>query len=66
MIAILITFAAAAAAPFLFKAVGRAAGLLLALVPAGLTAYYASLLPRVLAGDIPQTQTPWFTSLGID
>jgi multicomponent Na+:H+ antiporter subunit A len=66
LIAILITFAAAAAAPFLFKVVGRATGLLLALVPAGLTAYYASLFPRVLAGDIPQTQTPWFTSLGID
>jgi multicomponent Na+:H+ antiporter subunit A len=64
--AILVTFAAAAAAPLLYKAAGRWAGYLLAAVPFGVTLWFASLLPDVLAGQVPAAVTPWFPSLGID
>ncbi len=49
--AVLITFAVAVLAPFVARWAGDRAGWALALLPAGLTAYYLSYLPSVAAGE---------------
>lgn len=67
MIAVLVLsgFAAALAAPVLYKWLRGSAGWCLALLPAGLTLYFASLLPNAAAGE-PETFTyAWAPSLGL-
>ena len=63
--AVLITFAVAVLAPFIARWAGDRAGWLLALLPAGLTAYYLSYLPSVAAGQSVREETAWVPSLGI-
>ncbi len=63
--AILIGFLGALAAPFLHRAGKRWAGLLIALVPAGLFAYFASHLSRIAAGSAVEQNLPWVREMGV-
>ncbi|MDQ3938634.1 MAG: putative monovalent cation/H+ antiporter subunit A [Chloroflexota bacterium] len=56
-------FALAAIAPWVARS--RHAGWLLALLPAALTAYFASLAPRVLGGERVSEVLDWVPSLGL-
>lgn len=64
--AVLITFLVAFAAPFIVARVGRSAGWLLALLPAGLFSYYLSYLPTIGAGGSVEQTTAWVPRLGIE
>jgi multicomponent Na+:H+ antiporter subunit A len=59
--AVLSGFAIAAVAPALYRLFGAGTGWLLALLPAGLTVYFAGLLwrPEILSGDGFRESTPW-------
>ena len=61
--AVLAGFVLAALAPLVARS--RHAGWLLALLPAGLTAYFLSLAPRVLDGERITEQISWVPSLGL-
>ncbi|HUG47195.1 MAG TPA: putative monovalent cation/H+ antiporter subunit A [Candidatus Limnocylindria bacterium] len=61
--AVLSGFVLAAIAPLVARS--RHAGWLLALLPAGLTAYFLSLAPRVLQGERVSEQISWVPSLGL-
>ncbi len=64
-IAVLSGFGLAFLAPFLTRRLGNTAGLILALLPAALTIYFASLLPDA-AGNEPATFSfPWAVEMGI-
>jgi multicomponent Na+:H+ antiporter subunit A len=63
---LLIAFAAAPLAPPLTRVLGRHAGRVLCLVPAGLAAYFATLVPAVSQGHVVEATLPWLGSLGID
>jgi multicomponent Na+:H+ antiporter subunit A len=58
-------FALAIVAPWVVRAAGRRAGWLLALLPAGITAYLAALIPAVASGAVITTATPWIPTLGV-
>jgi multicomponent Na+:H+ antiporter subunit A len=63
--AVLISFAVALAAPVVHRAAGARAGWLLALLPLGLFAYFASFVPAVsTAGPVAQV-VPWVPSFGV-
>ncbi len=62
--AVLIAFAAALAAPFVTRPLGDRVGWVLALVPAGLTAWFLAQLPAVQAGGRSEV-TPWVPQLGV-
>ena len=64
--AVLLTFAVAVAAPFVVPRLGRGVGWWLALVPAGLFAYYLTFLPTIAAGGSIAQSTPWVPRLGIE
>jgi len=63
--AILLGFLGALAAPLLHRAGKRLAGLLIALIPAGLFAFFASHLPRVAAGSVVEQNLPWVPEMGV-
>jgi multicomponent Na+:H+ antiporter subunit A len=63
--AILITFLVAALAPWLTRRGGDRAGWWLALLPAGLTAWYLTYLPSVAAGESVREVTAWVPRLGV-
>jgi multicomponent Na+:H+ antiporter subunit A len=58
-------FLLAAIAPLLNRLLRGATGWVLAIVPLGLTIWFATLLPRVSAGAIIETM-PWAPSLGLE
>jgi multicomponent Na+:H+ antiporter subunit A len=62
--AVLAGFALAAVAPLIARV--RWSGWLLALLPAGLTLYFASLIPRVTAGELVSESIAWVPSLGLE
>jgi len=64
--AVLIAFLVAIAAPFIVARVGDRVGWLLALLPAGLFAYYLTFLPSISAGESVRQVTAWVPRLGID
>jgi len=64
--ALLLAFGVALAAPWLTGRLGRSAGWVLALLPAGLTAYFVSLAPRVAAGEPLVQSVPWVPQLGVE
>ncbi len=63
--AVLIAFAVALVAPLLARRLGDHAGWWLALLPAGLFAYYLSYLPAVAAGESVRELTAWVPRLGV-
>jgi multicomponent Na+:H+ antiporter subunit A len=63
--AVLLSFAVAVAAPALARAVGGRSGWLLALLPAGLTAYFLSFVPRVAAGETVLERVVWVSALDV-
>jgi multicomponent Na+:H+ antiporter subunit A len=65
LIAVSITFLAALVAPPLTRLLGHRAGWWLALLPAGLTAWYLRYLPSVAAGEVVIETTEWVPRLGI-
>jgi len=64
--ALLLAFGVAAAAPALTVRLGRAAGWVLASLPAGLTVFYLSLLPRAAAGEPVEQRFAWVPQLGVE
>ena len=63
--AIIISFLGAFAAPILHRFVKRWAGLLIALLPLGLFAFFASYLPAMASGTLLQSDYAWVPDLGI-
>ena len=63
--AVLVAFAGALGAPWVYRGLGNWAGWGLALLPLGLTLYFASFLPAVLAGQTLRHGVPWVPSLGV-
>ena len=64
--AILASFAVALAAPLVHRALGDRTGWALALLPAGLFAYFVAQVPAVSVGDPVVERTPWVPSFGVD
>ena len=60
------TFAVAAAAPWITRWAGDRAGWWLALLPAGLTAWYLGYLPRVAAGESVHEVSAWVPRLDVN
>jgi multicomponent Na+:H+ antiporter subunit A len=65
-IAVLAAFALAPLAPALARLTPRAANWLLALLPAALTATFASLLARAAGGNPLQSSVPWAPQMGLN
>ena len=63
--ALLAGFLGALAAPLIHRFGRRLGGLLLALLPAGLFAYFAQYLPAVAAGRVVETSLEWVRDLGV-
>jgi multicomponent Na+:H+ antiporter subunit A len=63
---VLLAFAVAVAAPSLAARLGARAGWVLAILPASLTAYYASFLPRLAAGEVVDQRVAWVPQLGVE
>ncbi|MGH2600657.1 MAG: putative monovalent cation/H+ antiporter subunit A, partial [Dehalococcoidia bacterium] len=63
--AVLSVFALALAAPWLHRLGGGRSGWLLALLPAGLAAYFAVLGGRIADGDTISVSYRWVPSLGV-
>lgn len=64
-ITVLSTFAAAIAAPFLFRSKNKQIPRLIALLPLGITACLASLLPRAAAGSPATFSLDWAAEFGL-
>ena len=64
--AVLAGFVLAIIAPWLHRLARGATGWLLALLPAGLAVYFASLLGSVAHGEAIMVSRPWATGLGIN
>jgi multicomponent Na+:H+ antiporter subunit A len=52
-------------APLVHRWVGDRTGMLLALLPAGLFAYFLSQLPALADGGVVLTESPWLPGLGV-
>ncbi|HVR29052.1 MAG TPA: putative monovalent cation/H+ antiporter subunit A [Thermoanaerobaculia bacterium] len=65
LVAVLVVFAAAAAAPWITRWAGRWARWILVLPPAALTAYFASLAPAIAAGEVLLSARDWAPALGL-
>jgi multicomponent Na+:H+ antiporter subunit A len=52
-------------APLVHRWVGDRTGMLLALLPAGIFAYFLSLLPALADGGVVLTESPWLPGLGV-
>jgi multicomponent Na+:H+ antiporter subunit A len=63
--AVLSGFLLALATPALTRGTGRAAGRILALLPAVLTAYFASYLGAIASGETVRVRHEWVPSLGV-
>ena len=63
--AIIISFIGAFAAPILHKAAKQLSGPLIALLPAGLFAFFAGYIPATAEGASFETDIPWVPDLGI-
>jgi multicomponent Na+:H+ antiporter subunit A len=64
-VAILLGFVIAMLAPSIHRAAPRHAGWLLALLPIGLSALFAGLMPTILAGETARIAIPWIPSIGV-
>jgi multicomponent Na+:H+ antiporter subunit A len=64
-ISVLSVFGLAFAAPALVRRTGNAAGWILAILPAAVTLYLASLLPLAAAGQPAAFSIPWSPELGL-
>jgi len=62
---ILVSFLAAAIAPFVVDRVGRHAGWVMAAVPAALLVYFATWIPSVAGGAAARASSEWVPTLGI-
>ncbi len=63
---VLLTVLLALVAPAIVRSIGARAGWLLALWPAGLTAYYLSFLPRLAGGESVEHRLAWVPQLGVE
>lgn len=66
LIAVLISFVIALLAPLVHRWNQAATGWLLALLPAGLFAYFASFVPQVMQTGAVREVTPWVPSFGVN
>lgn len=65
-LAVLSGFLLAAAAPWMHRLAGRQAGLVLALLPAGLVIYFATQVPSIAGGQPLRTSQDWVPSMGVN
>lgn len=65
LLAVLSGFLLAIAAPALHRLAGHYIGWVLALLPALLTVYFASLIPAIRAGESLLIENPWMPGLGV-
>lgn len=65
LIAVLSGFLLAIAAPWVRQYTGRYSGWVIGLLPAGLTAYFATHIPLIAAGETLRVAYPWVPGLGI-
>ncbi|MBJ6137139.1 putative monovalent cation/H+ antiporter subunit A [Marinobacter litoralis] len=65
LLAVLSGFLLAVAVPALCRLTGSYTGWVLALLPASLTAYFASLIPEIRGAEKLLFETPWMPGLGI-
>ena len=63
---IVVTIGVAFVAPWIVRLAGARAGWLLALLPAGLTGYYLSFVPRLAAGETVEQRLAWVPQLGVE
>lgn len=66
LIMVLAGFAAALVAPWIHRRARGSAGWLIALLPLGLTVYWATHLTRIANGEVFRATYAWVPSLGID
>lgn len=66
IIAVLSIFASAFVAPFLHRVARRRTGLLVALLPASMTSYFASHAGAIARGDAVTARLAWAQSLGVE
>lgn len=66
LLAVLATFAVAAAAPVAYSLTGERTGRALSLLPLGLFVYFATLIPSIRAGDTISWSQEWVSSLGVN
>jgi multicomponent Na+:H+ antiporter subunit A len=64
-VTILLSFFVAALAPFMASLARGASAWLLALLPFGLTLYFATLLPQITSGEVLVEAVPWLPALDI-
>ena len=65
LLAVLSGFLLAVAVPALYRVAGRHIGWVLALLPALLTAYFASLIPAISGGESLLIRNQWMPGLGV-
>ncbi|KKO46262.1 cation:proton antiporter [Arsukibacterium ikkense] len=65
MIAVLSCFVVAGFAPWLHRLIGRQTGWLLALLPATIFVYFASLIPQISSGETLRHAYQWFPGMAI-
>ncbi|HEU5462661.1 MAG TPA: proton-conducting transporter membrane subunit, partial [Candidatus Binatia bacterium] len=65
LLIILSGFVVAIFAPWVYRFTGDARGWLFALVPAGLTIYFANFVPAISAGEVMTFSHEWSPSLGL-
>ncbi len=63
---ILVGFTGALIAPFINRAGRRWSGLLIALLPLGLFAFYSTYIPAIASGSTVETNTAWVRDLGVN
>lgn len=63
---VLVGFFAALLAPYLYRLAGRNTGWVLAMVPAAISVWYASLLPRVADGQALRQVIPWVPGFDVN
>ncbi len=63
---LLVSFVVALGAPLVYRALGDRAGWALALLPAGLFAFFAGQVGRVTTESAVLESTPWVPSFGVD
>lgn len=66
LLAVVFSFMVSLAAPLIYRWRQEASGWVLALLPAGLFAYFASLLPQVMQTEAVREVTLWMPSFGVN
>ena len=64
-LAVLVIFITAAVVPWLYPRLGERTSIVLALIPAGLTLWFATFIPAVAGGEVIVHRFQWIPGLGV-